>query len=318
LVISFIVLLVHVACGQLTPPLTFPPSWYTWLVTSVFEVGNNRPIYNVGQLVAYNIAENWSCRLNQQNLLNPIPNRPVDFCDYTTGKHYWLDSTVPDATCSGQSNLVNSMQVIMYPPEYLAVAKFLGVDRVNQKDCNHFVAMDIIIDNQLSQIDVWTATDNSFPCQISHTELTSKILTTWAFDGFGTTFPIDSRNQCIASRIMCTQADWLCHPIPGTDQRRLITALEWVCNPQILDCSPIEPGGDYYYPNTPEDHAKWAFNAYFLLHRTVQGPAACSFGGIAQLVPPTHFSTHNVTSSSGFKTFLDLISNDITCERTPS
>lgn len=208
----------------------------------------------------------------------------------------------------------------MYPVEYLAVAKFFGVDHVNQKDCNHFVATDIMIDGKLSQLDVWTAVDNSFPCQISYTELSTKVITTWAFDGFGTNFPIDSVNQCLASKIMCTQADWLCHPITGVDQQRIIAALTWVCDPTHLDCTPINPGGDYYYPNTPEDHAKWAFNAYYLLHRTVQGPAACSFGGIAELVPPPSFSTtQNVTSllSTG-KSFLDLITNDITCERPPS
>jgi len=301
-------------CSQPTPPRTFPPSWYTWMVTTVVQTGVEKPIYNVGQLVAYNIAENWSCRLNQQDLLNPKPYRPVDMCDYTPGEHYMLDSTLPDATCTGQSTLAGSMQVIFYPQEYLSEAVFFGVDRINQKDCNHFVAFQIIIDDKLSQMDVWTAVDNSFPCQVSHTDLTTKVVTTWAFDGFGTTFPIDAINQCFAAQIMCAQPDWLCHPRPGIDPQQILAALQWVCNPAILDCTPIRPGGDFYLPNTPQDHAKWAFNAYYRLHRTVQGPAACHFGGIAVLVPPPQDSLNNGTLSSG-KSFLAAFSRDITCER---
>jgi len=306
----------HLTCSQPTPPRTFPPSWYTWLVTTVVQVGVEKPLYDVGQLVAYNIAENWSCRLNQQNLINPTPARPVDYCDYSVGRHYWLASTVPSATCAGQITLDTTMGVIMYPLEYLAVARFFGVDQVNQKECNHFVATNIMINNKLSQLDVWTDVDDDLPCQMSYTELSTKIITNWAFDGFGTTFPIDTINQCLAAKIMCTQADWVCHPIPGTDQQRIISALQWVCDPVHLDCSPIQPGGDYYEPNTPEDHAKWAFNAYYLLHRTTQGPGGCTFGGIAQLVPPayTEFSPQNVTVSG--RSILDLITNDITCERT--
>jgi len=316
LLISFIVLFVHLACGQPTAPRTFPPSWYTWLVTTIVQVGVEKPLYDVGQLVAYNIAENWSCRLNQQNLINPQQDRPVDYCDYTTGKHYMLDSTLPEAACSGQTDLAASMGVIMYPQEYLAVARFFGVDHVNQKDCNHFVANDIMIEGKLSQLDVWTAVDNSFPCQISYTELSTKIITNWAFDGFSTSFPIDTRNQCLATKIMCTQADWLCHPIPNINPQLIINALAWVCDPIRINCSPIQPGGPFYEPNTPQDHAKWAFNAYYLLHRTVQGPAACSFGGIATLVqPPT--STQNITLPAP-KSILALISNDITCERAPT
>jgi len=191
------------------------------------------------------------------------------------------------------------------------------VDNVNQKVCNHFVAHEIMIDDKLSQLDVWTAVDNSFPCQISYTELSTKTITNWAFDGFSTSFPLDTRNQCLASKIMCTQANWLCHPIPNTNQQLLINALTWVCDPLRLDCTPIQPGGPFYEPNTPQDHAKWAFNAYYLKHRTVQGPAACSFGGIAQLVQPPQLSSHNITLPAP-QSILALISNDITCERTPT
>jgi len=165
-------LLLTIAYTQPTPPSSFPPSWYTWVVTSIAEVGIDRPFYSVGQLVAYNMQQNWTCRLNQQNLLAPKPNRPIDQCDYSTGKHYMLDSTVPGSVCSGTSAIETGMDIITYPPEYLAVARFFGVDKVNQKDCNHFVASDIVIDGNHVQMDVWTAVDNSLPCQISVTDLT--------------------------------------------------------------------------------------------------------------------------------------------------
>jgi len=309
-------LLLTIAYTQPTPPSSFPPSWYTWVVTSITEVGIDKPYYSVGQLVAYNMQQNLSCRLNQQNLLAPKPNRPIDQCDYSTGKHYMLDSTVPGSVCSGTSAIETGMDIITYPPEYLAVARFFGVDKVNQKDCNHFVASDIVIDGNHVQMDVWTAVDNSLPCQISVTDLTvtPKKITTWAFDGFSISFPTDSINQCLAAKIICEQPDWLCHPKPGIPDSQLIAALTWVCNPIHLDCGPIAPGGDHYIPNTPQDHSKWAFNAYYRLNRYTQGPAACDFNGIAQLVPPPP-SEYPRTSFNNTRTFLQQLSLDITCER---
>jgi len=287
----FFGLLVIFTCAQPTPPDSFPPSWYTWVVTTVLEVGGTSPKYAMGQLVAYNLQQAWYCRLNQQNLVSPQPDRPVDHCDFTAGKHYMLANTIPGVTCGSTVDIESGMGIITYPPEYLARAVFFGVDRVAQKECNHFVATGIVIDGKNVQMDVWTSTDASFPCQISVTDFDAnpRTITTWAFDGFGTVIPSDSVNQCLAAKLICAQPDWLCHPIATATDQQLQTALNWVCSPSILDCSPISPGGEFYIPNTPRDHSKWAFNAYYLKNRSTQGPGACSFGGLADIVPPTQF-----------------------------
>ena len=39
-------------------------------------------------------------------------------------------------------------------------------------------------------------------------------------------------------------------------------ALNYVCGAG-LDCGPISEGGSAFYPNTLEDHAAWAIDAWF-------------------------------------------------------
>jgi len=173
----------------------------------------------------------------------------------------------------------------------------------------------ITIGTQLIQMDVWTAVDNDFPCQISITDIPTRVVTTWAFDGFGTTIPPEAINQCSAPKILCTQANWVCISKPGTDPSKLLSALQWVCDPTHLDCSPIQPGGDHYIPNTLPDHCNWAFNAYFLLHRASQGLAACDFGGTAQFVAPSN-ATVGMPAALPSVLLTDLFSNNLICERT--
>jgi hypothetical protein len=298
------------------PPTTFPPAWYTWVVTSVVKVGVSKPLYDYGQLVGYDSVNQWSCRLNQQNLLNPVSTRPVDYCDYKALNHYTLPNTLSNATCAGTTVLPSNITSIPYPAEYLAAAKFLGVDKVNQLNCNHFVAQNIMVDGKNIQMDVWTAQQTGFPCQISVTDLTATIITTWAFDGFNTVFPAQSVNQCLAAKIMCAEANWVCNAKPGTTDQQLINALSWVCGSGGLNCAPINPGGDHYLPNTPIDHANWAFNAYYLNYRTTQGPGACDFGGIAQIVPPASTERQNI-NHRGFRAqrnFYEMFSNSLTCD----
>jgi len=166
-------------------------------------------------------------------------------------------------------------------------------------------------------MDVWTDTNTNLPCQISVTDLTNTIVTNWAFDGFNTVFPNDAVNQCLAAKIMCAQANWLCNVIPGTPDSTIISALSWVCGAGGLNCAPINPGGPNYIPNTPTAHGNWAFNQYYLLYRTTQGPNACSFGGIANLIPPPP-STNQADSVDvkhpGIETLLTMFSNNLTCD----
>jgi len=139
-------------------------------------------------------------------------------------------------------------------------------------------------------------------------------VTTWAFDGFGPTIPPEAINQCSAPKLLCQETNWMCLSKPGTDNGKLQSAIQWVCDPTHLDCSPINPGGAHYLPNTLLDHCNWAFNAYYVKYRSTQGVGACDFGGIAQIVPPNG----TVTTSNPIRTvmFTDVFSNDIICERS--
>ena len=47
----------------------------------------------------------------------------------------------------------------------------------------------------------------------------------------------------------------------------LITALGWVCGPGgKVDCSPINTGGKYFFPNDAVDHANYAFTQFYHAH----------------------------------------------------
>jgi len=237
----------------------------------------------------------------------------VDYCDYKAENHYNLPSTASNATCGSTTVMTGNISSIPYPAEYLAVAKFLGVDKVNQLNCNHFLAPNILVNGENIQMDVWTAQLTGYPCQISITDLTTTIITTWAFDGFNTVFPSNSVNQCLAAKIMCAEANWVCNAKPGTSDSQLINALSWVCSSGGVNCAPINPGGDHYLPNTPIAHANWAFNAYYLIYRTVQGPEACDFGGIAQIIPPTT-PVDEEKPKRGVRNFYQVFSNSLTCD----
>jgi hypothetical protein len=314
LLLVFLAVIWGIDAQNPTPPTTFPPSWYTWVVTSVVKTTGGKPLYDYGQLVAYDAVNQWSCRMNQQDLLNPKPLRPVDYCDYTKGAHYTLPSTLANSTCSGNVKIPGNLTAIPYPPAYLAAAKFFGVDKVNQLTCNHFVASSIVIDGDTLQMDVWTDTHTNFPCQISVTDFTTSIVTTWAFDGFTTTIPPDSTNQCLAAKIMCAEVNWVCNAKPGTPDAQLINALGWVCGAGGLNCAPINPGGSNYIPNTPIAHANWAFNAYYDIYRTTQGPGACNFGGIAEIVPPSNTTTTAFPEIGSIWDLSQVFTNSLTCD----
>jgi len=295
------------------PPKMWPPSWNTWVVTSVVKVGVDKPLYDFGQLIAYDSVNNWACRYSQQDLLAPNPFRPMDLCDYSKGAHYLMSDSIANSTCNGTTPIQGTLAPIAFPPEYLSVAQFIGVNKVAQKDCNHFVAMNIIIDGQSLQLDVWTTVDTGYPCQISATDLTTKVITTWAFDGFAGAIPANVIAQCGVPKIMCTEENWVCNAKPTASDAALAAAIGWVCDPTHLDCTPINPGGQFFYPNTLLDHCNWAFNAYYRRYRVSQGTAACDFGGNGQVVPPPPSTTTVVPKVMIPNAFY---SNNIVCDRS--
>jgi len=136
-------------------------------------------------------------------------------------------------------------------------------------------------------MDVWVDMVRGLPCQISTLDLKSQTIITWAFDGFDINIPHQAIAQCSIPKIMCAQSNWLCHAKRNDEQGALQTAIGWVCGQGGVNCAPINPGGDHFYPDTLLDHCDWAFNQYFLAHRYNQGIDACNFNNLAELVPPT-------------------------------
>eukprot|EP00268_Persea_americana_P058458 TRINITY_DN706_c0_g1_i1.p1 TRINITY_DN706_c0_g1~~TRINITY_DN706_c0_g1_i1.p1 ORF type:complete len:466 (+),score=64.44 TRINITY_DN706_c0_g1_i1:142-1539(+) len=71
-----------------------------------------------------------------------------------------------------------------------------------------------------------------------------------------------------------------CMPKPGVSDAELQTNLDYACS-QGIDCSPIQPGGACYEPNTVASHASYAMN---LLYQTSgRNPWNCDFSASASL-----------------------------------
>lgn len=80
-----------------------------------------------------------------------------------------------------------------------------------------------------------------------------------------TTSPVSSgASWCVASR--------------SASQTTLQVALDYACGYGGTDCSPIQPGGSCYNPNTIRDHASYAFNVYYQKNPV---PNSCNFGATA-------------------------------------
>jgi len=294
-----------------------PSRWYSWVVTSITQDGAPKPLFSKGQLIAFDAKSGYTCRLNQQNLLNITDIRPIDYCDYTSKQpnaHSLYNHT---EKCAGTYPLAANLTAITFPAPFLASAKFFGVDHINQVDCNHFVAIGVVIDDVSYQMDVWTSVGAGYPCQIAVTETGSNRHTTWAFDGFHEEIPVEAINQCSIPNILCNKNNWVCRAKATSTDAALGDALSWVCGAGLLDCAPINPGGDHFYPNTVRDHCNWAFNAYFYEHRTEGGISACDFGSNAELVPPTSFNVLKAQRSlEEVMNYGAVFSNDLVCERS--
>ncbi|CAL9778259.1 unnamed protein product [Musa acuminata subsp. burmannicoides] len=59
----------------------------------------------------------------------------------------------------------------------------------------------------------------------------------------------------------------------------LEAAMDQVCGSGVVDCSPVQPNGLCYLPNTLPSHASYIFNSYY--QRSNANPAVCDFHGTA-------------------------------------
>jgi len=296
------------------PAKSWPPVWHTWVVTTVY-FGNELPLYNYGQNIAFDGINSYSCRYNQQNLLNLTTTRAMDVCSYNgnNNSYHWgvNDTTFAQSTCSKNYSIPSSIPRLSWPSAFLEGLIFIGVDKVGQLKCNHWSAKV----SPVVQLDVWTSVDRSVPCQIAVFDTNTTYHTVWAFDGFDNVIPQSAINQCGAAKLLCLESNWQCQVKPNATDDKVIAALEWVCNPANLDCTPINPGGEHYYPNTVRDHADWAFNAYYDNNRIIGGATACDFGGTAQLVAPSN-STLPSHKSPHFKVrdWNNIFFDDLVCD----
>jgi len=168
----------------------------------------------------------------------------------------------------------------------------LGVVKVNQKSCYHFYAPSVYGGGSVEfSMDLFSDADG-FPCQLSIQNKEDNSILTWAFDGFSANIPPGI--PCDVPLLLCGDRSWTCQTNPTAKPADLQTALGWVCG--VQDCSPINPGGSHYQPNTLKDHCDWAFNHYYETNRLQQGSGACSFSGNAILAPPSNAT--RVTRSS--------------------
>ncbi|KAK6932107.1 X8 domain [Dillenia turbinata] len=77
-----------------------------------------------------------------------------------------------------------------------------------------------------------------------------------------------------------TTPTW-CVALPWVSEDDLEDALDWACGPGKVDCSPIQPRGVCYEPDTIVSHASFAFNTYY--QQNANSDAACYFEGTATL-----------------------------------
>ncbi|KAG8056115.1 hypothetical protein GUJ93_ZPchr0001g30228 [Zizania palustris] len=77
----------------------------------------------------------------------------------------------------------------------------------------------------------------------------------------------------------------------------LQVALDYACG-YGADCSPIQPGGSCFNPDTVHDHASYAFNSYYQKNPTA---TSCDFGGTATITntDPSSGSCQYPASSGG-------------------
>jgi len=83
------------------------------------------------------------------------------------------------------------------------------------------------------------------------------------------------------------------------DANSLSSARNWLCNTYPQFCTDIQPGGQYASCN-PVEQVSYAMTQYYNVHQS-QGPSACNFGGLAELIDVTPTSSSTPSTSTPIK-----------------
>jgi len=209
--------------------------------------------------------------------------RPGDTCDFHRGMRlHDPDPTVQHA-CTN-STLTGTIVPIPLPAEVLSNYTFVSVVPIDGCETNHFVsylkngdAMDLYF--TYHQFTSW-------PRLIRINETAKKSTTEYDFTAFDEALPTYSYDFCQSGIKNCFNYDtYICHANPYGNQTEMGLSITWICaNDWIkVDCSPINPGGSEYFPNTLIDHCNWAYAKYY---EKWKDPHACDFASTGLLTPP--------------------------------
>lgn len=276
------------------PALQWPTTFHAWIVVSIVDSEHNQTIIlNRGENIAFDMVDNYTCRYMQQNLTERgASKRATDFCDYDQGLHFQIkDDADQDTPCTLRKAIdPPAMVPFTWPSSFFHSdsLEYLGLDKVADWYCNHWLNLDVDLDGQTIQLDVWTRNDSTqYPCQMSAHEQDSGLHINWAFVAFSPTIP-QTAKRCTAPRVICDEKTWVCRPVLGiNDTDYYSMALHYACeNPEDFSCAPINPGGKFYEPNDLMAHCTWAFQAYFEKYKMLLGEDACMYG-VAELVKPS-------------------------------
>jgi len=295
-----------IACQDSPNISKWPNTFYSWMKTTITLPGKP-PHYDVGQLIVFDETNHFACRYNQQNLVKPSKQRPIDYC--SNKSHFSLgDIPVNNNTCVGNKPYVFTKPD--WPLEFVEESRFLGVEIISGKKCNHFYHSYIELNGRVTQIDAWTEVGKQVGgiCQFVLSDTETREVRTFAFDGFQIGYPREAL-QCTSAKIACSEEDWVCKIKKDIPQNKIQSALNWVCGSGGINCAPINKGGEFYFPNTLLAHANWAVNAYYQKNKDF-GVGSCDFGGIAELGPP---SKRMQSYKKRGKLFSGLGNNNLIC-----
>jgi len=100
---------------------------------------------------------------------------------------------------------------------------------------------------------------------------------------------------------------------PAATTEAMLGALNYVCGAKEGICKPISPGGEAFWPDNLVDHAAWAIDAWFQLHRDVPS-LSCNFNKIATVLCENCTCTfYQNTTEQGMADALSFVCGNSNC-----